>query len=171
MPTLLEPFFRHSSWATDGLLDVCEQLMDEQLDATLPGSYGTIRETLVHLVACEQRYIDRLGGEPAPDRVREGEAPDLALLKRAAETSGAELARLASNASAAWLAEGVTEYGLRFEGEAIVLLVQILSHSTEHRTQVMSMLSALGSGPSDLDQRLDGWAWGEATGRLRTGEA
>ena len=130
-------------------------------------AYGSIGETLVHLAATEQRYIHRLGGEPPGAPIREEEPPGFAALKQATQRSGELLAAMARTASPDWQVSGVTD-GRVFESEAVVFLVQALGHSAGHRTQVISMCSALGVGPADLDERLDGWAWGEASGALRT---
>jgi uncharacterized damage-inducible protein DinB len=168
MPMPVAAFFRQSSWASQRLIEVCESLSDQQLDTPANATYGSIRETLVHLVATEQRYIRRLGGAPPSEPVLEDETPGLDVLKRATRASGETLARMAASASPAWLVSGVTEYGLKFETEATVFLLQTVNHSTEHRTQVISILSTLGLGSADLDEQLDAWAWGEATGALRT---
>ena len=59
-PLLIEAF-RYNKWANLHLLDVCSGLSDEQLQLTVPGTYGTIAATLMHLLAAEQRYLRRLG--------------------------------------------------------------------------------------------------------------
>jgi uncharacterized damage-inducible protein DinB len=45
----LSEIFKHSLWANMRLLDVCEQLDDAQLERTVVGTYGSIRDTWVHL--------------------------------------------------------------------------------------------------------------------------
>jgi uncharacterized damage-inducible protein DinB len=42
--------YRHTTWATLRLIEHCQGLADDHLDATIPGTYGTIRDTLRHLV-------------------------------------------------------------------------------------------------------------------------
>ncbi len=169
MPVPVEAFFEQSTWANEGLINVCESLSPDQLDAAGRQAFGSIRETLVHLVATEQVYIRRLGGEPLSDAISEGDRPSFDVLKRVTRASGELLAALAASGNPGWTVEGDTDYsGVHFEGEAFVLLVQVLNHSAEHRTQIISMLSALGAGPAELDAQLDGWSWGEATGALRT---
>jgi len=60
--TLSEPF-RHNLWANLRLLDVCAGLSEAQLDLTALGTYGRVRDTLVHLIAGEGRYVGLLRGE------------------------------------------------------------------------------------------------------------
>src|SRR6185503_4932910 len=53
MADLIDDFYRQNAWANLQLIEVCSALNDEQLDASAPGSYGSIRDTLVHLVGAE----------------------------------------------------------------------------------------------------------------------
>ncbi|OLB81674.1 MAG: hypothetical protein AUI15_39485 [Actinobacteria bacterium 13_2_20CM_2_66_6] len=48
---------RHGSWANGRLLERCRALTAEQLELTVPGTYGTIRKTLAHVVASEEGYL------------------------------------------------------------------------------------------------------------------
>ena len=38
--------FRHNLWANEKLLAACEKLDEAQMGASVPGVYGTIRDTL-----------------------------------------------------------------------------------------------------------------------------
>jgi uncharacterized damage-inducible protein DinB len=60
MSTVLIDAFRYKRWANLHLLDICSTLDEIQLQLTTPGTYGTIRATLQHLLAAEQRYATRL---------------------------------------------------------------------------------------------------------------
>ena len=53
---------RHDVWATERLIERCRSLSDEQLDLTAPGTYGTIRKTLAHIVTADENYLVRLLG-------------------------------------------------------------------------------------------------------------
>jgi len=53
---------RHGVWANEKLVERCRALADEQLELTVPGTYGTIRSTLAHIVASEEGYLVRLSG-------------------------------------------------------------------------------------------------------------
>ena len=48
--TLLDDAVAHHVWATERLIDACAALTPEQLDDAGPGTYGSILETLRHLV-------------------------------------------------------------------------------------------------------------------------
>jgi uncharacterized damage-inducible protein DinB len=158
-------FFEHGAWSTARLLDVCEPLPDEQLDATGDGAFGSIRATLTHLVATEQRYLRRMGLPEHPDPVEEGAFPGFETLRRAAAGNGRALAAMAEQATPELVLPGSAELGFE-RATATVLLVQVLNHSTEHRTQIVSTLSLLGAGPDGLDEAIDGWTWGISQGTL-----
>ncbi len=52
---------RHDVWATRLLLDGCRVLSQEQLLHTVPGTYGTIRKTLAHIVRANEGYLNTYG--------------------------------------------------------------------------------------------------------------
>src|SRR5712692_8113467 len=52
---------RHDVWATEKVIAHCRTLTDAQLELTAPGTYGTIRRTLEHIVAADTRYLARIG--------------------------------------------------------------------------------------------------------------
>ena len=54
---------RHKTWATLRLIEHCRGLDDEHLEATIPGTYGTIGATLRLLVAAEEGYYAIVTGE------------------------------------------------------------------------------------------------------------
>jgi uncharacterized damage-inducible protein DinB len=162
-------FFAQSGWASERLLEVCKGLSDEQLDATGEGVYGSIREMLLHLLSSEQYYLLRATGAEPAERVLLGEWPGFDVLKRAARANGSALAEASEGLSADSMVTG-NETDTYVEMSATVLFVQAFNHSTEHRTQILSMLSALGAGPADFDSEIDGWSWGEASGELTSKE-
>ena len=59
MTTGLADFFTYNLWANLRLLDACAHLSDAQLDATTKGTFGSVRETLMHLFASEEGYVGK----------------------------------------------------------------------------------------------------------------
>ena len=73
----LTTLFRHNLWANERLIELCAGLSDEQLDATLLGTFGSIRDTLQHIVSAERSYFSRIStGRPYR---RPADAPPLTL--------------------------------------------------------------------------------------------
>lgn len=164
MSNSLAELFKHNLWANLQMIDVCEKLTDEQLDATFPGTYGTIRNTLVHLVGEEERYLDRLAGRPrSAYREREG-FKSFDLIREIATASGESLIQIVEQNNLPDVLRGTAPNGRISEVNNDVLILQTINHSTEHRTHINTLLAQLGIQPFNLD----GWAYGEAHGMIRT---
>lgn len=160
----LDTLFRHHAWATLRLLDHCAGLTAEQRAATVPGTYGPIEGTLVHLVAADQRYLRRLDGQEAAIPISERESPPVPADMRAAFEQ--QIAR--------WEAIVAREPELDVtipaqrtdpdipHGERLMIL-QALHHGNDHRTHVCTILGALGLDAPELD----GWNyWHEQVQKL-----
>ena len=167
MPLLVESLYRHSAWASERLIEVCETLSDEQLDAPRENAAGSIRETLVHTLSAEQYYLSRVSSYLPAGRVQEGEEfPGFDVLKRAARANGEALAAAAAAHTPDDVVPGRGSDTFR-EADASVFLIQAMNHSAEHRTQILSILTTLGHGPPAFSEQIDGWSWGAASGAMR----
>lgn len=117
----LVDFYKHNLWANLLLLDACAPLTDEQLDASAPGTYGRIRDTLVHLFRAEERYLVRLTGQPPESPLRRGEFPGIATLRAHARRSGEGLIAVTDTVDPAQILRGTFD-GEPFEMPVIVPL-------------------------------------------------
>ena len=156
---ILEKLFEHNNWANSKIIRACSALSDEQLDAEpQSATKGSIRSTLLHLVASQKGYL-RILTLPLEARL---DAPTVAFteLQESAGKSGEGLLGLARGEQKPLKPQLQTRDG--YFVEPWVLMVQIINHATEHREQINSMLTALGVTPPDLD----GWSYGEATNAL-----
>jgi uncharacterized damage-inducible protein DinB len=152
----LVDFYRHHLWANLGLLEACAQLNDEQLHASAPGTYGTIRDTLVHLLRAEDSYLARLTGRQPEDLLRVGEFPGVEALRVHARRSGEGLIAVAETVDETQVVRG-TYHGEPYELPVMVPLMQAIQHAADHRSQIASVLSQLGIEPPDLSV----WAYDE----------
>jgi uncharacterized damage-inducible protein DinB len=153
----LVDFYKHNLWANVGLLDACAHLTDEQLQASAPGTYGRICDTLVHLFRAEDSYLARLLGRQPEDLLRVGEFPGIETLREHARQSGEGLITVADTVDPAQVVRG-TYRGEPYELPVIVLLMQAIHHATDHRSQIATVLSQLGMQSPDLSV----WAYDEA---------
>lgn len=169
METALTEIFRHNLWANLRLLDACEGLDDEQLDARTPGTYGRVRDTLLHILACEEIYVNLVTGqEPVHTLTADGGFPTFDELRQRARRSGEELVRLAERIEPARVLKGTWRtkprawQGKPFTIQAAIPLVQAVNHGTEHRSHIATVLTQLGIRPPALDA----WAYGLEEGHV-----
>jgi uncharacterized damage-inducible protein DinB len=165
MNEALVELFRHKTWATVSLIEACQQLTAEQLDAAAPGTYGSIRATLVHLVASDESYLDTVTGQPVADPLSDESAPLSELADRIRQVD--QRWQLVASDPKAANREIVTDDGWRMP--AAVPIAQAIQHADEHRGQVLSVLGANGIDLPGLDigEDLDVWHHGIATGMMR----
>ena len=83
--SMLDDAFAHHIWATERLIDTCEALDPQQLDAGAPGTYGSIHRTLHHLVESDRWYLRFY--QPAEKLGAIEEEPPLSLAELRAEWS------------------------------------------------------------------------------------
>ncbi len=157
MSTVLVEFFKHNLWANLRLLDACSTLGDEHLSASVPGTYGSVGNTLVHIFGAEGRYVSRITrGEVVRPTPESAGFPGIEELRSRAQASGNALIEIAGSDQASQMVRFTYE-GEQVELPASLLLVQAINHATEHRAQIMTTLTQHGVEPPDLS----GWAWND----------
>lgn len=157
MATGLADLFAYNRWANLRLLDACATLTDAQLDATSQGTFGSVRETLMHMLTSEEGYTRRYaftGPAPTPRLADLDTFPGFDELRRRAEHSGTELQAIAERAD---LDEILHLDNGAYDAPLIVNVIQAISHGVDHRSQIATMLSLQGITAPDLD----GWAYND----------
>ena len=150
----LTTLFSHNRWANLRLLERCAGLTGEQLDATVTGTFGSIRDTLQHIVTSERSYLARIStGQPYR---RPKDAPPLTIeeMTESARTTGASLMEWAPRVQASDTVQ-VDWDGAPLDVPKAIILTQAINHATEHRAQINAILTHLGIQPPDLD----GWSY------------
>jgi uncharacterized damage-inducible protein DinB len=146
--SLMRDAFEHHVWATLRLLDACVPLDTKQIATAVPGTYGSIIDTLRHVVGADSRYLFDMTGDAAR-RIEEHEM-DLRALRDAMRTDGeAWGVLLTSNPEPGQVVSEVYGYGRDVPIE--IRLAQVLHHGTEHRSQICTALTTLGIEPPWID--------------------
>lgn len=158
MPDLITDFIRQNEWANLRLIAACRDLTDEQLDATVDGTYGSIRATFHHIVGAEGGYATQLGVEPAGRLRRDHPWPGWDRLAEQVTEAADALVAASANPDRVIRHEGEQE-----DIDAAVIIIQAYHHGTDHRSQINTILSTLGVEAPDLSS----WSWGLDTDRLR----
>jgi uncharacterized damage-inducible protein DinB len=159
--TLLDDAIAHHIWATERIIDTCAGLTEEQLTTPAPGTYGSIIDTLRHLVSTDAWYL--IFFQDTPQRMGEDTKADLAELRRVIGENGRDWAAILASdpdGEADTVEEGD---GWNFHAPTGFRLAQVVHHGTDHRSQICTALSSLGVEPPAIDL----WVYGEVTGRTR----
>jgi uncharacterized damage-inducible protein DinB len=153
--------FAHHVWATLRLIETGESLDAGQLQATAPGTYGSIIDTLRHVVASDRSYLAVLSGGRV-ERV-DDEHMALADLRAVMVEDGPEWSRVIAELDDPDRIV-VREYpdGRVNRSPAGIRLAQVLHHGTDHRSQICTILTTLGMEPPDIDV----WEFGVQDGRI-----
>jgi len=153
--------FAHHVWATLRLIETGESLDEGQLQATAPGTYGPIIDTLRHVVASDRSYLAVLSG----GRVERVGDEDMALadLRAVMVVDGPEWSRVIAELDDPDRIV-VREYpgGRVNRSPAGIRLAQVLHHGTDHRSQICTILTTLDIEPPDIDV----WEFGVQDGRI-----
>ncbi len=160
----LHDLARHNAWATAQTLEYCRGLEEPMLNATVPGTYGTIIETLRHIINSEAGYLYRLTGAWPEYPWARDEAVGLDVLaERAILLSAIWEQFLAGDVDVDRLGEARGDEGEIFAVPAGVFITQALHHANEHRAHICTILGALGHEPPDVSA----WEFAFVTGRSK----
>jgi uncharacterized damage-inducible protein DinB len=147
---ILRELFEHNLWANLRLVDACDGLSEEQLDASEVGTYGSIRDTLVHIGRGEGRYVAFLSNR-SPEEVPANQPfPGFQVLRQRLRESGEALRDLCTQFDGSELMMAARR-GAPFHVRSAMLLMQVINHSTEHRSQVNTILTQIGVAPAPVD--------------------
>jgi uncharacterized damage-inducible protein DinB len=151
--TLLE-LIRYNNWANKQLLAACQGLTADQLSATAPGAYGTVRATLEHIIRAEAAYVGRMTGDRPQPPFKWEDQPALTELSAFADQVANALLDVAQRIPPTQLVHE-EEDGKFIDYQALHLFIQAIDHGIEHRTNITTILSGLGISAPEVD----GWAY------------
>jgi uncharacterized damage-inducible protein DinB len=159
--SLLADAFGHHVWATMRVLDACAELSPEQLETTVPGTYGSIIDTARHLVDADASYLFVLSGGRRPEI--DVERLDLAQVRSVMVDNGPMWGELVgSDLDPEADVVRQRDDGTDSHAPMSIRLAQVLHHGTDHRSQICTALTTLGIEPPEIDV----WDFGREDGRV-----
>ncbi len=158
----MEDAFAHHVWATLRLVDTCLELSPQQLETDVPGTYGSILDTLRHLIGSDAWDLFVATGDRAS--LIDESGMQLAELRAAMESHGPAWSRLLAKDldPDVVLTEVDEDDGYTRTITVGIQLAGVLQHGADHRSQVCTTLTALGVDPPVIDLL----KFGEQTGRV-----
>ena len=157
----LRDAFGHHVWATIRLIDACLALTAEQLETSVPGTYGSILDTMRHTVSGDASYLALLTNGAVPEVDEENS--DLPELRAAMERHEPVWASfVAGTLDPDEVVIRHRDDGSESHAPLGIRVAQALQHGNDHRSQVCTAITTLGIEPPEIDV----WAFARERGRL-----
>jgi uncharacterized damage-inducible protein DinB len=150
----LEVLYDYCYWANRKLFDVIARLTTEQFTEPVAGSYGSIRNTMVHVLSAEAGWLDRCGGAKRGPRLNPTDSPTVESVIEAWSTVEAQVREFLGSLKDEDLvrnAEYSTDRTEKISMPVGELLQHAANHGIHHRGQVALLLRLLGQEPGYFD--------------------
>lgn len=144
--TILEDLYRHNCWANQRLVAMCEGLSDAQLDEPREIGFGTLRNTLFHILTAEVIWLERWQSIPWRPFPYEAEGLSVAEIGRQLEDVDRRRREFLASAAGSNLA-AICRYrdskGNAYAYPLSELLLHVANHGVHHRAQALHYLKLL----------------------------
>ncbi len=147
--TMIE-LFLYNHWANQELMTICMGLDVEIITTSIPGSYGSIRDTFSHVLKAEISFLKRIHGTyPEPDFKWE-ENPSMSQMMAYETTLHETLLDTLQHVPAT---QNVHEEGdnRTFDYQARLIFMSVVYHGIAHRTDITTALNNKGINLPELD--------------------
>jgi uncharacterized damage-inducible protein DinB len=152
---------RPSYWAHNRLAGALSQATPEQFTQHVAGSYGSIRNTMVHMMSAEWGWLERCGGAARGPALMAQDYPTVTSLLdrwRDVESNVREFVSTLRDQDLERVVEFSIGPGARQSMPVGQLLHHAAIHGIHHRGQVAVLLRTLGHVPGNFDILLY-YAW------------
>jgi len=150
----LEALYDYGYWANHRLFSVIRQLTTDQFVQPVAGSYGSVRNTLVHIMSAEWGWLDRCGGQRRGAKLNPDDYPTSQSLVDGWSKVERYVREFLSTLTDQDLSRTV-EYSMPGSQPRSMALGSLMQHSAlhaiHHRGQVALLLRELGVAPGNFD--------------------
>lgn len=152
--TDFEVLYDYCHWANRKLFAVISRLTPEQFTSPVVENYGSIRNTMVHVISAEAGWLERCGGPKRGPRLNPAEFSDAQSVIELCNGVEANMRGFLPTLNdqdllrdAEYTIDGTQTFSMPM-GE---LLQHAANHGVHHRGQVALLLRLLGYAPGNLD--------------------
>jgi uncharacterized damage-inducible protein DinB len=153
--TEIQQFFAYNYWANKRLLAKADELSPDQLTATLPTMWDSILRTMAHVLGAEWVWRQRVQEGVSPAKLLDrGAFPTTDMLRqRWREEEEAMLAYLEglSDEDLNKSVEYQDTRGNTYRLQLWQILLHVVNHGTQHRSEVALYLTNYDRSPGDMD--------------------
>jgi uncharacterized damage-inducible protein DinB len=150
----LKTLYDYSYWANRKLFAVVSQLSPEEFTRDVGGSYGSVRNTLVHMLSAEWGWLDRCGGTARGPKLNSADYPTAESVITAwsrVESYVREFLSKLTDEDVTRNVEFSIEAGSKHSMPIGELMHHAANHAVHHRGQVALLLRMLGYSPGNVD--------------------
>lgn len=150
----LEVLYDYGYWANRKLFDVISRLTPEQFTQPVAGAYGSIRNTMVHVLSAEAGWLDRCGGPERGPRLNPGDFPTVESVMHACNRVESNVREFLGTLNDEDLVRDAEFMNHRGEQRSIPvgeLMQHAANHGIHHRGQLALLLRLLGHEPGYFD--------------------
>jgi uncharacterized damage-inducible protein DinB len=147
--------YDYTYWATEKLFEVAAHLSEAQLNDAMPNGIGSIRVTLVHLLSGHWIWRERWqGGNPAA-MLNPDDFPTLEAIQVRWQEEKQSMYDLLTTLHNENLDRQITYSSTMLPGQVFQLplwqlMVHLVNHGTQHRSEIAMRLTELGHSPGEL---------------------
>ena len=157
-PAYVRRMARYNRWQNANLYGVADALPDEERRRERGAFFGSVHQTLSHLLWGDRIWMSRFTDVPKPEGGIPGSVSlyqDWDLLKRERAAFDETMIAWADGLDTSWLADDLTYYSGGAKRDITrpkwLLVTHMFNHQTHHRGQVHCMLTQAGGKPHDTD--------------------
>ena len=148
--------FAYNRWANHRILQATEQTSPDQFLAPAPVSQGSLRRTLVHTLGAEMLWRNRCQAGSSPSSfLAEDRFPTFDLLQKDWQAEEEAWQAFLDSLNEEALGRVVHYTSLKrtaaFENPLWQILLHVVNHGTQHRSEAAAVLTSCGHSPGDID--------------------
>ena len=150
----IHSLFDYNYWVNQRILEAAARLSGEQFTAAAEVSHGSLRGTLVHALSAEWAWRHRCQGSSPHGLLSDEDFSDLeSLARRSREEEKAMRSYLAglTDEDLTSIIRYSRTAGVWVETPLWQILLHVINHGTQSRSEAAVLLTQFGHSPGDLD--------------------
>jgi uncharacterized damage-inducible protein DinB len=151
---IIRNLYQFNAWANKRILDTTNQISPEQLFADTNPSFGSIHNTLVHIMSAQWLWLSRWQGKFPRSHLDPKDFPDFKSLRYRWDEIERETQKFVFSRTEEDLLQNFTYRNSRDEEWAYPLwqqMVHQVNHATQHRSETAMILTEWNFSPGSMD--------------------
>lgn len=150
----MELLLEYNHWANARVLEEVGSLTREQFSKNLGVSHGSVRDTLAHILFCEERWLMRWKGISPRETPDPSQLPDIPSFQARWANYDHDVGNFFSKMSDENMLEVISfedTKGVEWSYPLWQMMHHTINHSNYHRGQITAMLRQLGAPAREVD--------------------